>query len=91
MAALAVALAADHRLRGLAAANAGAARDARAHIEMLATRACPGDTSGAQATPWGMDVWRAVANRRAWGLTDSLALRRSTAPLLIESRIACLE
>jgi type II secretory pathway pseudopilin PulG len=91
MAALALALAGDHRLRSLAAANAGAARNARARLELLATRACPGDTAGAQTEPWGAEVWRAVVNGRTWRLTDSLMLRRSTAPLVIEARVACIE
>jgi prepilin-type N-terminal cleavage/methylation domain-containing protein len=91
VAALAPALAGDHRLRGLAAETAGAARTASAHLELLATRACPGDTAGAQVEPWGGEWWRAVANRRTWRLTDSLAVRRSTAPIVIDARVACIE
>jgi prepilin-type N-terminal cleavage/methylation domain-containing protein len=91
MAALALALAGDLRLRGLAAADAGAASSAQSRLELLATRACPGDTAGALATPWGGETWRAVASRRSWRLTDSLALRRSTASLVIEARVACIE
>jgi type II secretory pathway pseudopilin PulG len=90
-AALVTALAGDRRLRDLAAAHDGAARRTRARLEQLASRACTNDTSGSTLEAWGAESWRAIAGGGAWRLSDSLALRRSTAVLVIDARVACPE
>lgn len=89
LAGLTAALAGDRRIRDLAAAHARAAARARELLEVLAARPCPGDTAGSSADAWGSESWRATAADGAWALTDSLALRGSRTPLVIEARVAC--
>jgi prepilin-type N-terminal cleavage/methylation domain-containing protein len=89
LAGLALALAGDRRLRDLADSDARAAARSRARVELLVARPCAVDTSGTSAEPWGSESWRAVAADGAWHLTDSLVLRRSHVPLVIEARVAC--
>lgn len=86
---LALALAGDRRVRDLAAAHAYAADRARARLESLVARPCGADTAGASVESWGAESWRATAVGGAWRLTDTLVLRRSRVPLVIEARVAC--
>ena len=91
VAAVAIALAGDYRLRGLAAAEEGAATEARSRLEFLAVRPCVRDTAGMSVEPWGRNAWRAVVDGRTWRLTDTLVVRRRTSAIVIETRIACAE
>jgi prepilin-type N-terminal cleavage/methylation domain-containing protein len=86
---LALALAGDRRLRDLADSDARAADLARGRIELLVARPCGIDTAGTSIESWGVESWRAIAVRGAWHLTDSLVLRRSKVPLVMEARVAC--
>jgi len=86
---LAGALTGDRRLRDLAAAQAFAADRARERLELLAALPCSSEASGTSASVWGLERWRASSSQVAWSLTDSLLLRRSAAPLVIEARVAC--
>jgi prepilin-type N-terminal cleavage/methylation domain-containing protein len=86
---LAGALTGDRRLRDLAAAQAFAADRTRERLELLAALPCSSEASGTSSSVWGLERWRASSSQVAWSLTDSLLLRRSAAPLVIEARIAC--
>jgi prepilin-type N-terminal cleavage/methylation domain-containing protein len=86
---LAGALTGDRRLRDSAAANAFAAGRARERIELLAALPCSPEASGASSSAWGSERWRAWSSSSTWHLTDSLVLRRSAAPVVIEAHVAC--
>ena len=88
-ASLALALSSDHRLRTMTAAHQGAARRARVHLEWLAARACGADTGGATLTEWGTEAWRASVTGGSWRLVDSLRVRGSKVPLVIDALVAC--
>lgn len=88
-ASLALALSSDHRLRTMAAAQLGAGRRARVYLELLAARACGADTGGAGVAEWGTEEWRASVTGRSWRLIDSLRLRGSKVPLVIDALVAC--
>jgi len=88
-ASLALALSSDHRLRSMAAAHQGAARRARLHLELLAARACGADTGGASVAEWGTEAWRASVTGGSWRLVDSLRVRGSQVPLVIDAFVAC--
>lgn len=83
------ALTGDRRLRDLAAANAFAADRMRERLEQLAGLPCSPDASGTYASVWGTERWRASSSRFSWHLTDSLELRGSRVPLLLEARVPC--
>jgi prepilin-type N-terminal cleavage/methylation domain-containing protein len=83
------ALSGDRRLRDLAAANSFAANRARERLEELAALPCASAASGTSASSWGTERWHALADSLAWHLTDSLVLRRSTLPVIIQARVAC--
>ena len=86
---LAGALTGDRRLRDMAAAYSFAAGRVRDRLELLAALPCLADASGASASAWGSERWRASPSRFAWHLTDSLVLRRLVEPLVVEARVAC--
>jgi len=88
---LASALTGDRRLRDLAAAHSFAAGLARERLESLAALPCSPGASGTTSSAWGSEHWHAAASGSAWQLVDSLELRRSSAPLVIEARVACPE
>jgi prepilin-type N-terminal cleavage/methylation domain-containing protein len=81
----------DRRLRELAAANSFAADRARERLEWLAAAPCAPEASGGSASAVGAETWHASADAFEWHLTDSLLLRRSSAPVIIEARVACPE
>jgi prepilin-type N-terminal cleavage/methylation domain-containing protein len=90
-AALTSGLMGDRVLRELAAANSFAADRARERLEWLAATPCASEASGRSASAVGAETWHASADTFEWYLTDSLLLRRSAAPVIIEARVACPE
>ena len=83
------ALTGDRRLRELAAAHSFAADRVRERLEQLAGLPCSPAASGTSGSAQVSEYWRASSSGFSWQLTDSLVLRGSTAPLVIEARVAC--
>jgi prepilin-type N-terminal cleavage/methylation domain-containing protein len=86
------ALTGDRWLRDAAAAHAYAADRARERLEQLAALPCTPSASGANASVWGSERWRASSSQLAWYLTDSVVMvRQAAAPVVIVARVACPE
>ena len=83
------ALTGDRRLRDLAAGELFAAARARERIELLAALPCTAESAGSSASRWGSERWRAIPMQAAWHLTDSLLIRGSALPRVIEVRVVC--
>ena len=82
-------LTADRRLRDLAAAELFAADRVRERIELLAALPCVAEAAGTSVSTWGSERWRAIPAQAAWSLTDSLLIRGSSSPRVLEARVAC--
>ncbi|MFI5246751.1 MAG: type II secretion system protein [Gemmatimonadales bacterium] len=85
------ALTGDRRLRDLAASHTYAADRMRERLEQLAALSCSPGASGTDSSTWGTEHWRAASSRFSWHVIDSIELRGSTAPIVLEARVACPE
>jgi prepilin-type N-terminal cleavage/methylation domain-containing protein len=83
------ALTGDRRLRDLAASHTFAADRMRERLEQLAGLPCRSSASGTDPSVWGTEHWRASPSRFSWFVTDSIELRGSTAPVVLEARVPC--
>jgi prepilin-type N-terminal cleavage/methylation domain-containing protein len=88
---LAGTLAGDRWLRDMTAANSFVADRTRERIELFAARQCSSDTSGTSVSAWGSERWHAWPSPPIWHLTDSVVLRRSAGPIVVEAHVTCPE
>lgn len=70
--ALAAGIAADRRLRLVAAQRDDAADRVRHRLEQLAARCGAADTTAIERGAWGSESWRAVRGESWWRLTDTV-------------------
>jgi prepilin-type N-terminal cleavage/methylation domain-containing protein len=83
------ALTGDRRIRDLAASHLFAADRMRERQELLAELPCSAGASGTESSPWGTERWRASPARFSWLVTDSIELRGSAVPIVLEARVPC--
>ena len=83
------ALTGDRRLRDLAASHTFAADRMRDRLELLAALPCSAGASGTEPSAWGTERWRASPARFSWFVTDSIELRGSAVPIVLEARVPC--
>jgi prepilin-type N-terminal cleavage/methylation domain-containing protein len=85
------ALTGDRRLRDVAASHNFAADRIRDRLEQLAALPCSAGASGTESSAWGMERWWASPARFSWLVTDTVVLRESSSPIVLEARVPCPE